>query len=176
MSAIRRTFRTDLSALGEHANLTGDLPCRRIVVGTRLHSRNNPDITAVLADERHATITSSVHRDPCRGRNGVGAQFTETGAVIIPAAFTVVAPALGAILGLRGSYCAEKKQRKDEGGVKGAGHGRVSSKSRNHWMEYSVKRLSLVIAFASRFPLPASVLAAVSATNEILDAHETPAG
>src|SRR6266699_5943611 len=101
MTAIRRTFRADFSAVGEHANLTGDLPCRRIVIGTRLHSGNNPDIAAVLADERHATIISAVHRDLCRGRNGVGAQFTETGTVIIPAAFTVVAPALGAILGLR---------------------------------------------------------------------------
>src|SRR6267143_565238 len=102
MSAIRRTFRADFSAVGEHANLTGDLPSRRIVVGTRLHSRNNPDITAVLADERHATIISAVHRDPCRGRNRVGAQFTETGTIIIPAAFTVVAPTLGAIRALRG--------------------------------------------------------------------------
>src|SRR6266404_875733 len=101
MTAIRRSFRTDLSALSEHANLTGDLPCRRIVVGTRLHSRNNPDIAAVLADERHATIISAVHRDPCRGRNGVSAQLTETGTVIIPATLTVVAPALGAILALR---------------------------------------------------------------------------
>src|SRR5882762_2388235 len=55
-------------------------------------------------------------------------------------------------------------------------HGRVSSKSRNHWMEYSAKRLSLVIAFASRFPLPASVITAVSATNELLDAQESPVG
>src|SRR6267142_7209627 len=57
-------------------------------------------------------------------------------------------------------------------------HGRVSSKSRNHWMEYSVKRLSLVIAFASasRFPLPASVIPAVSTTNELLDAQESPVG
>src|SRR5882672_11135534 len=102
MIAIRGTFRADSSAIGEHANLTGDLPCRRIVVGTRLHSRNNPDITAVLADERHATIISAVHRDPCRGRNRIGAQFTETGTVIIPATFTVFAPTLRAILGLRG--------------------------------------------------------------------------
>src|SRR5258706_12897183 len=86
MTAIRRTFRPDLSALGEHANLTGDLPCRRIVVGTRLHSRNNPDITAVLADERPATPIFPVHRNPCRGGEGVGAPIAETGASVFSSA------------------------------------------------------------------------------------------
>jgi hypothetical protein len=42
-----------------------------------------------------------------------------------------------------------------------------------------MKKLSLVLARslpASRLPLPASVIPAVSATNELLDAQETPIG
>jgi len=60
------------------------------------------DITPILADERHAAISSTVHRNSRPGRNGVGAQLTETGALIVPATFTVVAPTLGAIPALRG--------------------------------------------------------------------------
>src|SRR5438270_1657826 len=136
---MRRTFGPDLSTVGEYANLTGDRACRRIVIGARLDSRNNPDITAVLADECDAAIISAVHRDSCRGRNGVGAHFTKVGAATVPATVTVVAPALGAILGLRGGYSGEQKERKDEGGIKGAVHGRVSGESLNHWMRYSAK-------------------------------------
>src|SRR5437868_3889452 len=137
---MRRTFGTDLSTVGEYANLTGDHACRRIVIGARLDSRNNPDITAVLADERDAAIISAAHRDSCRRRNGVGAHFAKVGAATVPATVTVVAPALGTILRLRGGHCAEKKQRKEEGGMNGAMHGRVSGESLNHWMRYPPKR------------------------------------
>src|SRR5439155_20747176 len=104
--AMRRTFGVDSSAIGEDANLTRDLARRRIVIGTRLDSRDNPDIAAVLADERHAAIGSAVHGDSRRRRNGVGAQLTETATAIVPVTFTVVAAALGPNLGFRGGYCA----------------------------------------------------------------------
>src|SRR4051794_39743470 len=92
-----RTFRADSSAVGEHANLTGDLACCRLVIGTRLHSRDDLDIATVLADESHAAIVSAIHRDLRGGRNGVGAQLTETGTAAVPAAFTVVAPTVGTV-------------------------------------------------------------------------------
>ena len=67
-------------------------------------------VTPILADERDATICSAVHRDSRSGRNGGSTQLTETGPLIVPATFTVVAPTLGAIRALRGGYRGEQKQ------------------------------------------------------------------
>src|SRR2546430_2572180 len=98
MAARRRTFGTDLSAVGEYANLASDPVCCRIVIGTRLHSRNNLHVPPIGAVERHAAVCSAVYRDFRRGRNGIGAHFTEAGTITVPTTLTVVAPALGAIV------------------------------------------------------------------------------
>src|SRR4051812_16949230 len=146
MTASRGTFGPNLSAIGENPDLASDRGRRRIVIGTRLDPRHDLDVATVLADERHPTVRSAIYGDPGRGRDAVGPYLAEMGAVTVPVAFTVVAPAFGALVGLRGGYGSEQKQRKEKRGVKGAAHGRVSGKSPVHWMRYAAKALRLVIS------------------------------
>src|SRR6185312_9568132 len=109
MASARRTFGSDPSTIGENLDLPGDLARRRVVIGRSLHPGYDLHITPVGAKELHASVVAAVHRDARRGRHSVSAHLADPRPVIVPAALTVGAPTLGALVGLRGPHGWEQE-------------------------------------------------------------------